>query len=503
VSLKKNIIANYCGQGWTALMGLVFLPVYIRYLGIEAYALIGLFVVLQAWLSLLDMGMTPTLNREMARHNAGKHSPQSICNLLRSMEVVCFSIAVLIAIGVWSSSGYLANDWLKTDKLPTQVVSQAISVMAFVAALRFIEGVYRGSLFGLQKQVWYNSVSAIIATVRNGGAVAVLAWVLPTVEVFFLWQAVVSVISIIVLAAGVHRTLPEPPEPPKFSRQAIAEVWKFAGGMMGITFLAILLTQVDKIMLSRMLMLKSFGYYSLAATVAGILYTIVGPITAAIYPHLIELIALHDQTELVAAYHKGAQLVTILTAPAVMLIYFFAGGIVFMWSGNADLAANTAPILTILVLGSFLNCLMHMPSQLQLAHGWTSLTLKTNAVAVLLLIPAIYWVVPLYGAVGAAWIWVALNSGYVLIAVQFMHQRIIPNEKLRWYYADLLLPIGGSIGVMLFATAFQPESYHDRWHWFSFLLITGVLALVASTALAGHIRPRLLSIIGRSRRSSC
>ena len=45
MSLKKNFVANYFGQGWQALMGLAFVPVYIRYLGIESYGLIGIFEV--------------------------------------------------------------------------------------------------------------------------------------------------------------------------------------------------------------------------------------------------------------------------------------------------------------------------------------------------------------------------------------------------------------------------------------------------------------------------
>ena len=48
--LKRNLIANYLGQGWTALMGLAFIPLYIKYLGIEAYGLIGIFALLQGWL---------------------------------------------------------------------------------------------------------------------------------------------------------------------------------------------------------------------------------------------------------------------------------------------------------------------------------------------------------------------------------------------------------------------------------------------------------------------
>ena len=71
MSLRRNVLANYLGQGWRAIMSLAFVPVYIKYLGIEAYGLIGIFVMLQAWLTLLDMGMKPALAREMARFTGG------------------------------------------------------------------------------------------------------------------------------------------------------------------------------------------------------------------------------------------------------------------------------------------------------------------------------------------------------------------------------------------------------------------------------------------------
>lgn len=494
-TLKRNLVANYLGQGWSAVMGLAFIPLYIKYLGMEAYGLIGLFAVIQAWLTLLDMGTTPTLNREMARYTTGAHSRQSIRDLLRSLEILCFSIAALIGLGVWAASGYLASDWLKAKNLPTAVVAQSLSIMALVVALRFVEGIYRGSLLGLQKQFWYNGANAILAMVRHGGAVAILAWVSLTVQAFFLWQALISLLSVAVYAARVHSALPKAPSPPHFSREAIVGVWKFASGMMGITFLALLLTQVDKLILSRMLTLASFGYYTLAATVAGVLYMVISPITQAIYPRMVELCTRDDQTALISVYHQGAQLVTLLTAPAAMLLCFFAGGIIFMWSGDASLAENTALILSPLALGTFLHGLMWVPYHYQLAHGWTGLAIKTNIIAVAVLIPAIFWVVPHYGAVGAAWIWVALNAGYVLISIQFMHRRLIPDEKWRWYFADGLLPIGGAVGVTLLAQKLKPASYQDRWHWLTFLLITGSLALAVSSILSDRIRPRLLSIL--------
>lgn len=496
MSLKKNILVNYLGQGWSALMGLAFIPLYIQYLGMEAYGLIGLFAVMQAWLALLDMGMSPTLNREMARFSAGAHSPQSIRDLLRSLEMISFGIAALIALGVWATSGYLASDWLKADKLPIAVVAQALSVMAIVVALRFVEGIYRGSLFGLQRQVWYNGANAVLSTMRHGGAVAVLALVSPTIQAFFVWQAVVSLVSVAVFVAGVYGILPKSPLPARFSQYALAGVWRFARGMIGITLLGLLLTQVDKVLLSRLLELESYGYYILAGTIVGMLYMIIGPITQAIYPRMVELAMQEDQTKLTSTYHQGAQFVTVLTAPIVVLLSFFARGVVFMWSGNINLAENTAPILTVLALGTFLHGLMHMPYMLQLAHGWTGFAIKTNIVAVILLVPAIFWVVPGYGAIGAAWVWLALNFGYVLIAMQFMHRKLIPDEKWVWYFADVLLPVSGAIGVVLLAQHFKPASYLDRWHWFAFLLITSAFALAAASLLAAHIRARFLTILG-------
>ena len=32
-AIKHNIVANYLGSGWNALMGLAFIPLYIHYLG--------------------------------------------------------------------------------------------------------------------------------------------------------------------------------------------------------------------------------------------------------------------------------------------------------------------------------------------------------------------------------------------------------------------------------------------------------------------------------------
>jgi hypothetical protein len=48
--------------------------------------------MLLTWLGLLDLGMTPTLSREMARFTGGAHTADSIRTLLRTIEIITILI---------------------------------------------------------------------------------------------------------------------------------------------------------------------------------------------------------------------------------------------------------------------------------------------------------------------------------------------------------------------------------------------------------------------------
>ena len=76
-NLRRNVIANYIGQLYSALAGIISVPAYAHYLGIEAFGVIGFYITLQAWFQALDLGLSTTLSRESSLFNAD-HSRQSI-----------------------------------------------------------------------------------------------------------------------------------------------------------------------------------------------------------------------------------------------------------------------------------------------------------------------------------------------------------------------------------------------------------------------------------------
>ena len=65
--VRFNVAANIAGQVWSVLLAIICTPFFIKLLGIEGYALIAFYAVLQATLQLLDLGFAITVNREVAR----------------------------------------------------------------------------------------------------------------------------------------------------------------------------------------------------------------------------------------------------------------------------------------------------------------------------------------------------------------------------------------------------------------------------------------------------
>ncbi len=467
-------------------MGLVFIPLYIKYLGIESYGLIGLFALLQAWLGLLDMGITPTLNREMARFTGGGHSAQSIRDLLRSIEYIVAGVALLIGLGIWAASDWLASDWLRANELPIDAVAQAFGIMGIVTALRFIEGIYRSAVIGLQKQISYNLINSLMATLRGFGAVGTLMWVAPTIDAFFIWQGVVSIITLVVLAVFTYRTLPIAERGGRFSLASLRCTGRFAAGMLGITLLSLLLTQVDKVLLSKLLSLSEYGYYTLASVVAGALSLITGPILQAWFPRLCELVQTNREAELIEKYHQGAQLVTVLMGSSAIILIVFSEPILLLWTQNPELANRSATLLSLLTLGNMLNGLMWIPYQTQLAHGWTSLANYINLISIVIIIPAILWITPRFGAEGAALVWVGLNAGYALIGVHFMYRKILTTEKWQWYWRDVLAPlVPTAIAVIWLRELLGP--IQGTWVLLGSLTAAVCLAILVACACANRV----------------
>lgn len=498
-SLRVNVVANYFGQGWRALMALAFIPVYVHHMGMESYALVGLYTVVVAWLAVLDLGLRPALSREMARFRSGTLDLESVWDVLRSVECVVYPIAAALLVAGILLANWLALEWFKGKQLPADRIALAMVLMGAVVSLQFIEGVYSSVLAGLERQVVLNAIISAAATLRGAGSVAVLLWVAPTIEAFFTWQVIACACSVLTMGVAAYKAVGRPARPPRITAASLRSIWKFSAGMLAIAVLTLSITQIDKILMSHQLPLAQVGYYVLAASLAGALSTLSSPIGAAFYPRFVGLTSQPHQEELASTYHRGAQMVSVAAGSAASMLIIFGERILMVWTGDPALTHHVYPVMCVLALGTLMNAVMNMPYLLQLAHGWTSLTIKVNLGSAVLLIPALLWALPRFGPLGAAAVWAALNTGYVLVQVPLVHRRILRSEKWRWYLQDLALPVCAALAAALACKVLLPPRGNRAGESLTLVLVGGIVlttALLASNALAPAWRRFLLRASG-------
>ena len=496
-SVKRNIIANYLGSGWVALMGLAFIPFYIRLMGAEAYGIVGVYISLQAILSVLDLGLSQTLNREMARLSTDRGNAGLMADTVRTLEVIYWGIALAIVAVIVLFSEFIALDWLKPELLSRETLVEALWVMAIVIGLRWPVALYMGGLNGLQRQISVNILLAIFATLQGLGSLAVLLFIEPTLRAFFSWQALVVLLQVVAFRSVFLRHL-DSAQTGTFQTDVLKDLWRFAAGVSGISILATILTQLDKIILSKLLTLSDFGYYTFAASVAAVLYRLIGPVFTAYYPRLTEHVSHNAIPRISKDYHHGSQLMAVVVLPAAFTLAFFSREIIGLWSGDPDIVMHSYLLVSLLAIGNALNGLVHMPYALQLAHGWTRLALFSNVVAVIVLVPAMITATSYWGPAGAAGAWILLNAGYLLVSVQLMHHRLLKKEKWKWYINDVGKPL---LLVLMVAGAGRMIITSDLQDYLvlASLIVVSLMTTAAAVSSSGFIRHALLKQFARAR----
>lgn len=484
--VRHNIIANYSGRAWTSLLSLAFVPLYIKLMGVEVYGLLGIFMSLGALLSLLDMGLSATLSRELSRLSTVDNSAQEARNLVRTFEVVYWGTGVVIGVAVVLLAPLIARYWINSGEVASETIKYALMIMGMSIAFQWPGGIYSGGLMGLQRQVVLNVIRSVMVTVQHVGALLVLLLISPTILAFFLWQSFVGLLTTIALGIWVWRSLAESSALARFKRELLVKNWRFATGMTGISLVTILLTQLDKIVLSKMLSLETFGYYMLAFNVANNLNNFATPIYSALFPKFTQLVASGDVNGLISLYHKGTRLLSALMLPVAMTVIFFSKEILALWLNDPVVSENTQPILVLLMIGTAMSTVMVMPYALQLAHGWTRFSIYKNLIAAAFLVPLLLVLVDWYQGIGAALVWLILNLGYLALEVPIMHRRLLKTEMRNWYQRDIIHPLLLVGGVVLFFYMTMPDDA-SRLITFFWILITLMSSFAVSTWTTGYL----------------
>ena len=489
MSLKKNILANYASQIYVTLIGIVMVPLYIKYMGAEAYGLVGFFSMLQAWFNLLDMGLTLTVARETARYRGGATEALTYRRLVRALEGIFLVVAFIGGIAMFGASGLIAKDWLQASLLPIAEVHVAVQLMAFIIAMRWMCGLYRGTIGGSERLVWLSGFNSAMATLRFVGVLPLLMFVGTTPTVFFSFQFGLALIELVVLFFYAYRLLPSIPagEYLPWDWRPLKPILKFSLTIAFTSSVWVLVTQTDKLVLSKILPLAEYGYFTLAVLVASGVTVIGGPISIALMPRMARLEAEGDHAGLIQVYRQATQLVAVIAGATALTLAFCAEPLLWAWTGDRSLAHQAAPVLALYALGNGILAVAAFPYYLQYAKGDLRLHLIGNAIFVVLLIPLIVIATRNYGSIGAGYVWLGINVLSFVAWLPLVHNKFESKLNFKWYGEDILMILTPMFIVEYALNCYLPLSV-NRWVEFGATLLVGVLVMAVGIAASSVLR---------------
>jgi len=491
-TVGRNIAANAAGGGLSLVVFLVAVPLYLRLLGAEAYGLVGLFTTVMITAAALDLGLGATLNREVARLTARADGRTDTADVTATLQAACWMVGIVMGGLFALGAPAIATRWLRFSALSADEVRGALTLMGLALPAVIVRGVYLAGLNGLQHQALANLLQTGGTAARAIVSIAALLLVAPTVRVFFVTQVVLLLAEAIALGVAFRRALPDAARGGRVHPGALRPLWRFSGGMAGTMLLGHTLNSLDQVILSAILPLAEFGYYTLAVGVAATLGLVVTPVTTAVYPRFSQLVE-RAPRDVPSEYHFFSQLVAVLVLPLGAILICFPADVLALWTRNPDVVSHASTVLSLRAVGTVLNALMHVPHVVQLAFGWSSLGAWANAIAVVLMVPATIALSRTWGGAGAALAWIGLNVGMLSVAMVLMHRRVLRGELAHWY-ARLLPPALAVALVVGTARAVMPDglSAPARLAW-----LAGAAALSAAAALAAAptVRRRMVAAV--------
>jgi len=437
---KRNIYANYISQAYVAIIGIATLPLYVRYLGIEAYGLIGFFSMLQIWFQILDMGLTPTMTRETARFNGGNSTALDLRELLRALEGFFIILAIIGCTTIWLSARIIAMQWLKVNQIPLQEVIYSIEIISLIIALRWLSGLYRGLISGFEEQVWLSYFGCAIATARYVFIIPIIAWKNGSLLIFFLYQLAVSAIELLLLTIKIYSILPKTKLEERISWgwRPLLRIKNFSLSIAFASLVWVIITQGDKLILSRLLPLADYGYFTMAVMAASGLLFISNPISIALMPRMTKLHAENKGTELLNIYRDATQLIAAMAIPACTILYLFSKQIIFSWTGDLTLSHHVAPIMELYAIGNGFLIFAAFPYYLQFSKGKLKLHLIGNGILAIIFIPSLVVASWKFGPLGAGWAWLISNAILFTIWTPFVHNHFYRKFHMKWLIEDIL-----------------------------------------------------------------
>lgn len=460
-SIKANIFGNMLGMIVIVLLNLIATPYYIKHLGSEAFGLVGFFYLFSMVLSTLDFGMSPYLQREVAKYTKNREFNSEFQNILKIIAIYFIFLVLIINLLAFPFSGIIINYWFSLDAwelLSINDIDQSIKLIFLTSSLIIVFNLFKFGLTGCHHHYWLNVFMIFIAVLRYGGSVILITFYGADIVDFFIYQAIIAGLSVVVMGKKFLLELPSIFGLFKnFQTSLVRGLFSETSKIAILSILWVATYQLDKILLSKTLPLTEYGYFSLISILCSGIILISTPIKRAIQP-TVSIMHLSDSLEKsIDIYRKASQLTTIIVGSIVITLIIYSVPIALFWTKDLNASLWIADRLYLFVIGAGLASVQSILYALQESRGDLKLQIKLNLIFLIIQIPLMLLGVIYYGVIGIGLAWLLVRISSFLVSTTLVHKRYDLNLNRNWFIKDIFPIFFVQIIAAIFLIRFFPS----------------------------------------------
>lgn len=466
---RSHFAINLAGALIPIVIALGTVPLYLHAIGTARYGIVSVAWILLGYFGFLDFGLSRASANALARVGHGTRAERA------PILVTAFTLNLATGL-VGSVLLYLCARLFIAHGIqaPPGIVAELRPVVPYLAAmlpLGMIAGVATGALESREMFVASNTISTF-GTVA-GQLLPLLAVSLagPSLGVIvpaLFFSRLLTIFASFALVFRVEGRL----SPFDFDRAWIGRLLHYGAWVTVTSLISPLLESLDQFLIAAMLGASAVAEYAVPMNLAMRSQVVATALARTLFPQLSRLSAAEAAAVMEDATIGLAYGFAAIIAPAILLAHFF----LTLWVG-ARIAAVSAPVADILLLGAWANGVAFIPYAFLQGKGRPDLTAKAHMIEVIPFIAVLIGLTHALGLPGAALAWtlrVAADLGILLWMSGRPVVRIVPALLLVALASAAALVLHSLVASAIAATT-------------SGLVLTA-LGLALSPGLRQHLR---------------
>lgn len=277
-SSAQNVYISLFFKILTSLMFLVMVPFSIRTMGAETYGVAAFFLTMHASVSLLDSGFTYALGLQYTRRLV--YDIESAKNVFFSAIPIYLTLAFAALIGF-----FLFREKLSQLAFNTDVYSVEMLVFGIILALTTLDSML-GTVLQAHEKINLIAAGRFLLDLVKVAGVAIMALMRfgPSSIVWFILLS--TIVKLVFDLFYFLKIIPQIKI--RLDYQEIRQILKFALPSVAVAICSLLISVMDKFLVSGKISSSAFTSYSFAYDLTTKSYFLMYAITSVIYPKLIK-----------------------------------------------------------------------------------------------------------------------------------------------------------------------------------------------------------------------